>query len=197
MKNSIPYLYTICFIALTLLSGCEKFDRGGLRSKGDHRLTSKTWEMEKCELIVFDTMYYTLENNFINHFTIFNWDPNYNKYIEITDVTDDIFIQDLSLNFNQSGILEINYFNNNSAVNQGGSWEWAGPEMKPGVVSGEIFTEGINTIPLKDSLEFNPYFIHVEKLRPNKLEIRIRTIPEVNYNLERFIETYRFTFKGN
>ena len=64
-------------------------------------------------------------------------------------------------------------------------------------MSGEIFTEGINTIPLKDSLEFNPYFIHVEKLRPNKLEIRIRTIPEVNYNLERFIETYRFTFKGN
>ena len=135
--------------------------------------------------------------NFINHFAIFNWDPNYNKYIEITDVTDDIFIQDLSLNFNESGILELNYFNNNSAVNQVGSWEWAGPEMKPGVVSGEIFTEGINTIPLKDSLEFNPYFIHVEKLRPNKLEIRIRTIPEVNYNLERFIETYRFTFKGN
>ncbi len=194
MKNTLPLNFSLIIVLLIFLSGCQKFDRGGLRSKGDQRITSKIWKMEKCELVVFDTMYYTVENNFINHFTVFNWDPTYNKYTEITDVTNDVLIKDLNLNFNENGVLELNCLNNNTALNEVGSWRWS--DETNGVVSGGIFTNDINNIQLTDSLLFNPEFIWISKLKNNKLEIRIRTSPDVNYNLERFIETYRFSFKG-
>lgn len=99
MKNTITYFISLSLILITLLSACEKFDHGGLRSKGEARLTAKTWELEKCELFSLDTAYRSLENNFQNNFEIFGWNPTLNKYSEIEDLTNEILIKDLQLSF--------------------------------------------------------------------------------------------------
>ena len=167
MKKAITHLCTISMFTLFVLSGCQKYDDGGLRSKGEARLTSKTWTLHKCELISLDTMYSTVEKTV----DIFGWDPTYNKYAEITNVTNEILIKDLNLYFSKEGVLELSCKKNNTNINEVGTWNL------DNTYHVDIRTEGINSIQLTNELFFNPEYMSIHKLKNNKLEINIRTFP--------------------
>jgi hypothetical protein len=168
MKNSSTYFLSLIIILITLLSACEKFDHGGLRSKGEARLTAKTWELEKCELFSLDTAYRSLENNFQNNFEIFGWNPTFNKYCEVEDLTNDILIEDLQLSFFEENIFQVNYLDNGNNTNEIGSWRYG---------DSEIYAVGINNISLIDDLFFNLENMWIDKLKNNKLTLIINPIP--------------------
>jgi|SaaInlStandDraft_6_1057023.scaffolds.fasta_scaffold68892_2 hypothetical protein len=172
MKNSSTYFLSLSLILITLLSACEKFDHGGLRSKGEARLTAKTWELEKCELFSIDTAYHSLENNFENNFEIFGWNPTLNKYSETEDLTDEILIQDLQLSFFEEKIFQSNYSGNGTNVNEIGSWKSDNIKFWS-----EISTTGTNSIQLTDNLSFNLEHIWIDKLKNNKLILIIKPTP--------------------
>ena len=207
MKNTITYFISLSLILITLLSACEKFDHGGLRSKGEARLTAKTWELEKCELFSLDTAYRSLENNFKNNFEIFGWNPTLNKYCEIEDRTNEILIQDLQLSFFEENIFQVNYIENGNHANEISSWSYG---------DSEIHTNGINNINLIDNLFFNLENMWIDKLKNNKLTLTIKPITNdgcsCSYSLYSFepclsscssksndsskSKAYKFYFKG-
>ena len=168
MKNTITYFISLSLILITLLSACEKFDHGGLRSKGEARLTAKTWELEKCELFSLDTAYRSLENNFQNNFEIFGWNPTLNKYSDREDITNEILINGLQLSFFEENIFQVNYLENGNQLNETSSWRYG---------DSEIHTTGINNINLIHDLFFNLENMWIDKLKNNKLTLIIKPIP--------------------
>ena len=143
-----------------------------MRSKGEARLTAKTWELEKCELFSLDTAYRSLENNFQNNFEIFGWNPTFNKYCEVEDLTNDILIEDLQLSFFEENIFQVNYLDNGNNANEIGSWRYGGQKFWS-----EISTTGTNNINLIDDLFFNLENMWIDKLKNNKLTLIIKPIP--------------------